>query len=79
MHIGTVLAYYADRGYGYIHPDHGSENIIVHDSAVRRAGRTMLQPGQRLYYQPVSQSDRVYAEELRLITPMRLPPKPAFA
>jgi CspA family cold shock protein len=78
MLTGTVLAYYPARGYGYIHPDEGGEDIIVHDSAVRRAGMNILQAGQRVHYQPVNHAGRSYAEELRLIAPMRMPLRPAF-
>jgi len=42
MKIGTVRWFNPQRGYGFIHPDDGSHNILVQSSAVESAGMSDL-------------------------------------
>jgi len=52
---GVVARYDADRGFGFITPDAGGDDLFVHVSVVR--GDDVLQEGDRVRYQ-VRQSDR---------------------
>lgn len=52
---GTVARYDADRGFGFITPDGGGEDLFVHVSVVR--GDEVLEEGDRVRYK-VRQSDR---------------------
>jgi len=52
---GVVARYDAERGFGFITPDAGGEDLFVHVSVVR--GSEALQEGDRVRYQ-VRQSDR---------------------
>ena len=47
---GTVKFFNADKGYGFIAPDHGGNDAFVHISAVERAGMATLQQDQRVGY-----------------------------
>jgi cold shock protein len=46
--VGTVKWYNAAKGFGFIAMDSGEE-IFVHASALKRAGITVLNQGQRVY------------------------------
>ncbi|WP_322645572.1 cold-shock protein [Oerskovia flava] len=52
---GTVARYDAERGFGFITPDAGGEDLFVHVSVVR--GAESLEQGDRVRYK-VRQSDR---------------------
>jgi CspA family cold shock protein len=46
MAIGTVKWFDPRRGYGFIQPEDGSQDVFVHISAVERSGIGNLQEGQ---------------------------------
>ena len=51
MPTGTVKFDNEQKGYGFIAPEGGGEDAIVHISAVERAGMTTLQKEQRVSYE----------------------------
>ena len=48
---GTVKFFNADKGYGCIAPEDGSNDAFVHISAVERAGLATLHQDQRVTYE----------------------------
>ena len=56
MATGTVKWFNETKGYGFIQPDDGGNDVFVHISAVQRAGMQTLAEGQRLEYE--MQADR---------------------
>lgn len=50
MTIGTVKWFDAQRGYGFIQPEDGSNDAFVHISAVELAGLGQLREGQKVSY-----------------------------
>jgi CspA family cold shock protein len=50
MTTGTVKWFNAKKGYGFIQPDDGSEDVFVHISAVERAGLDGLNEGQKVKF-----------------------------
>lgn len=51
MGTGIVKWFNAQKGYGFIQPDEGGNDVFVHISAVERAGLTGLREGQRITYE----------------------------
>jgi CspA family cold shock protein len=51
MTIGTVKWFNAQKGYGFIQPEDGSQDVFVHISAVERAGMGNLHEGQKLSFE----------------------------
>ena len=50
MPTGTVKWFNAQKGYGFIQPDAGGNDVFVHISAVERAGMRSLVEGQKLTF-----------------------------
>lgn len=40
-----------DKGFGFITPDNGENDVFVHISAVERSGMTVLDSGQRISFE----------------------------
>ena len=50
MANGTVKWFNAQKGYGFIQPADGSNDVFVHISAVERAGLSSLHENQKISY-----------------------------
>ena len=65
MSTGTVKWFDATKGYGFIEPDDGSNDVFVHVRAAERAGLGTLREGQRVRFAPRAGRDgRLSAEDL---------------
>lgn len=51
MAKGTVKWFNADKGFGFIAPDEGGDDLFVHHSEVRTQGYASLNEGQRVEFQ----------------------------
>ncbi|MFZ1468432.1 MAG: cold-shock protein [Paracoccaceae bacterium] len=68
MPTGTVKWFNSTKGFGFIAPDGGGQDVFVHISAVERAGLTGLNDNQKVEYELLSGRDgRASAGELRLL------------
>lgn len=47
---GTVKRFYPNKGYGFIAPEDGSEDIFIHKSVLKEAGINSLQEGQKVVF-----------------------------
>jgi CspA family cold shock protein len=67
MAMGTVKWFNATKGFGFIQPDDGGNDVFVHISAVERAGLGSLNEGQKISYEAKVDSMRgkTSAEDLR--------------
>jgi CspA family cold shock protein len=51
MASGTVKWFNATKGFGFIQPDDGGNDVFVHISAVERAGLGSLSEGQKITFE----------------------------
>jgi len=67
MATGTVKWFNTTKGFGFIQPDGGGQDVFVHISAVQRAGLRELQEGQKISYEVVAdkRSGKSSAENLK--------------
>jgi cold shock protein len=54
MAKGTVKWFNSSKGFGFIQPDDGGNDVFVHISAVERAGMHSLNEGQKISYEVVA-------------------------
>jgi len=54
MAKGTVKWFNSKKGFGFIQPDEGGNDVFVHISAVERAGMYSLNEGQKVSYEVVA-------------------------
>jgi CspA family cold shock protein len=52
MATGTVKWFNADKGYGFITPDDGGEDLFVHHSAIAGEGYKTLAENAKVQYEP---------------------------
>jgi CspA family cold shock protein len=51
MESGVVKWFNAQKGFGFIQPESGGQDVFVHISAVERAGLRGLAEGQKINYE----------------------------
>ena len=51
MPTGTVKWFNPTKGFGFIQPEDGTEDVFVHISAVEQAGLKELREGQKVSYE----------------------------
>jgi CspA family cold shock protein len=51
MPTGTVKWFNGQKGFGFIQPNDGGNDVFVHISAVERAGLSSLAEGQKVSYE----------------------------
>ena len=65
MAIGTVKWFNPAKGFGFIQPETGDNDVFVHVSAVEAAGMGTLAEGQRVSYDVVSERGKSAAGNLK--------------
>ncbi len=51
METGIVKWFNSQKGFGFIQPESGAQDVFVHISAVERSGMNGLNEGQKISYE----------------------------
>jgi cold shock protein len=67
MTKGTVKWFNGQKGFGFIQPDDGGNDVFVHITAIERAGMHSLNEGQKVLFEVVAnrKTGKSSAENLR--------------
>jgi cold shock protein len=65
MPTGTVKWFNGQKGFGFIAPSDGGNDVFVHISAVERAGMSTLNEGQRVSYDVITERGKQAAGNLQ--------------
>lgn len=66
MPTGIVKVFHRSRGYGFIRPEAGGEDIFVHRRALEAAGIKHLRKGHKVSFEQANDLGRPFATNLRL-------------
>ena len=69
MAIGTVKWFNDAKGYGFITPDDGSEDLFAHFSAIQMNGFKTLKEGQKVSFEVTQGPKGKQASNIRLPDP----------
>ena len=64
MPTGTVKWFNGTKGFGFIAPNDGGNDVFVHISAVERAGLRTLQEGQKITFEVTTERGKQAATNL---------------
>ncbi len=67
MATGTVKWFNATKGYGFVKPEQGGEDVFIHITALETAGISNLNEGQRISYELVTNKGKTSAIDVKLI------------
>ncbi len=68
MPTGTVKWFDPKKGFGFIQPSDGSQDVFVHVSALERAGLSTLNEGQKVEYDLAPGKDgKTAADNIKLL------------
>ncbi len=66
MATGTVKWFNTTKGFGFIQPDDGGNDVFVHISALEQAGIRGLDEGQKVSFELVENRGKTAAGDLKL-------------
>ena len=66
MPSGTVKRFNVTKGYGFIAPDGGGNDVFVHIKAVQKAGFNGLVEGAKVHFDVIDNRGKQAAENMRV-------------
>ena len=68
MQLGTVKWFNNAKGFGFILPETGSDDIFAHYSAINMEGYKSLKAGQRVEYDTITGPKGLHATNIQAAT-----------
>jgi len=65
MSVGTVKWFSNSKGYGFISPDEGGEDVFAHFSAIEMEGYKSLNEGQKVEFEITDGPKGLQASNIR--------------
>lgn len=65
MSVGTVKWFNEKKGFGFITPDEGGDDLFVHHTNISAKGFRTLQDGQKVEYQAAQGKKGMEATDVR--------------
>lgn len=65
MSSGTVKWFNDEKGYGFITPDEGGDDLFVHFKAIKAEGFKSLKEGQKVTYEAAKGQKGMQAENVK--------------
>ncbi len=67
MATGTVKWFNPSKGFGFIEPENGGNDVFVHISAVQNSGLNGLDEGQKISYEIQEEKGKQSACDLKTV------------
>ena len=67
MATGTVKGFNPTKGYGFVQPEDGGNDVFIHMRALKRAGLATLDEGQRVSYDLETNRGKTSAVDIKLV------------
>ncbi len=67
MATGIVKWFNPTKGYGFVAPEQGGNDVFIHITALENAGLQTLNEGQRISYELVTNKGKTSAESIKLL------------
>lgn len=67
MPTGTVKWFNGRKGFGFIEPDDGENDVFVHVTAVKDSGLDVLNEGDKVSFELVENRGKMAAEKLSMV------------
>jgi len=64
---GIVKWFNPDKGYGFIRPDNGKQDVFIHISVVKAAGLDNLDDNQKIEYEIIEEKGKKSAGNIKLL------------
>ena len=67
MARGTVKWFSEEKGYGFVSPEEGGQDLFVHYSAIEGSGFRSLEEGEKVSYEPTRGRKGEQAKNVRRV------------